>query len=132
MLLFLSFFLSFSLFASEAIFDKKCLSCHTKMLSKSETLKNIKKLKAPPMLEVANRVKNAIKVTNNDEDLHKFVVVSFIKNYVKYPDIMSGFCTPMAYEKFDVMPSLKDKISEQDLDSVANWIYDFYEGKEFK
>ena len=84
------------------------------------------------MVEVANRVKNAIKVKNNDEDLHKFVVVSFIKNYVKYPDIMSGFCRPMAYEKFDVMPSLKDKISEKDLDSVANWVYDFYEGKEFK
>ena len=48
-LLFLT--LSLSLFASEEIFNKKCASCHVKMISKAQTLKNIKKLKNhyPPL-----------------------------------------------------------------------------------
>jgi hypothetical protein len=40
-------------------------------------------------------------------------------------------CTGVALEKFGLMPSLKGKISEEELNAVAAWVYDYYVGKKF-
>lgn len=38
-----------------AVYEKKCASCHLENISKVEFIKNISKMKAPPMGEVANQ-----------------------------------------------------------------------------
>lgn len=116
----------------EKVFDKDCASCHVKMITAQETKKVFKALKAPPMIEVSGQLKKNIKIVDDiDDEIHRAVVIAFIKDYVIYPHLDKSMCHAMALEKFGLMPSLKDKISEEELNAVAAWVYDFYVGKKF-
>ncbi len=116
----------------EKVFEKVCASCHIKMITKEETKKIFSTVKAPPMVEVSNQLKNNIKIVDDiDDDMHRAVVIAFIKDYVIYPHMDKAMCDAMALEKFDLMPSLKGKMSEEELNAVAAWVYDFYIGKTF-
>jgi len=116
----------------EKVFEQKCASCHIKMISKEELLKKIKTVKAPPMVEVSSQLKNNIKIVDDlDDEIHRAVVIAFIKDYVIYPHLDKSMCQAMALDKFGLMPSLKGKISEEELNAVAAWVYDYYQGKKF-
>ncbi|MEA1919503.1 MAG: c-type cytochrome [Campylobacterota bacterium] len=123
-----------SIIANEGyeVYKQKCQQCHIEMISKSETKKRFANLKAPPMIEVANQLKNNIIIKDDDEDVHRQVVVAFIKEYIDNPDLQYTMCHPMAIDKFGIMPSLKGQLSDKEKQVVAEWIYDRYEGKEFK
>jgi hypothetical protein len=114
------------------VYKTKCASCHVETISKAEFVKNISKMKAPPMLEVANQLKSHILVKDGDEDIHRQLVVLFIKNYIDNPNLDYSLCNPGAIERFGVMPSQKNKIGEEEKQAVAEWIYDRYDGVEFK
>ena len=121
--MFLAFSFSVSLFGGgQEIYQKNCASCHVKILSESYVLKHIKELKAPPMIEVIQNIKSELKI--EDEDIERKVTLAFIREYIKYPDMMGGFCSPFVYDIFGEMPSLKDKISQDNIDEVTNWIMD--------
>ncbi len=127
--------LGYSLFASEAgeqVYEKHCAKCHIKEITKAQTLKRLNTLKAPPMIEVSNRLKEQIIIKSNDEDIHRGVVIAFVKHYIENPDMMIGMCNPAAFDKFDEMPSLKGKLTEEEKQAVAQWLYDYYEDKKFK
>lgn len=115
-----------------SVYQKQCASCHIEALSKSETKKRFSTLKAPPMIEVSNRLKENIIIADEDEDVKRRVVIAFIKEYVQNPDLLYSMCHPMAIEKFGEMPSLKGKITPEELDAVAAWVYDHFEGKRFE
>lgn len=116
----------------EKIFDAKCASCHVKLISKEETLKRIKQMKAPPMIEVSHQLKSNIKITEDiDNEIHRAVVVAFIKDYVINPHLDKSMCNGGALDRFGLMPSQKGKISDEELDTVAQWVYDYYESKRF-
>jgi hypothetical protein len=116
----------------EKVFEKVCASCHIKMITKEETKKIFKSVKAPPMVEVSSQLKNNIKIVDDiDDDIHRAVVIAFIKDYVIYPHMDKAMCDAMALEKFDLMPSLKGTMSEEELNAVAAWVYDYYVGKKF-
>lgn len=116
----------------EQVFEKMCVSCHVKMISQEETKKVFKTLKAPPMIEVSRQLKNNIKIVEDiDDEIHRAVVIAFIKDYVIYPHLDKSMCQAMALEKFGLMPSQKGKLSEGELNAVAAWVYDYYQGKKF-
>ena len=116
----------------EEVFDKKCSQCHIKMIKKKELKKIFKTVKAPPMVEVSKQLKKNIKIVEDiDDEIHRAVVIAFIKDYVIYPDLDKSMCEAMALEKFNLMPSQKGKLSEEELNAVAAWVYDYYQGKEF-
>ena len=116
----------------EKVFDRACASCHIKTITKAETMKIFKTLKAPPMIEVSTQLKANIKIVNDlDDEIHRAVVIAFIKDYVVYPHLDKAMCEAMALEKFNLMPSLKGKLSEEELNAVAAWTYDYYIGKKF-
>ena len=116
----------------EKVFDKVCASCHVKMITSSETKKIFKTLKAPPMVEVSGQLKKNIKIVEDiDDEIHRAVVIAFIKDYVMYPHLDKSMCQAMALERFDLMPSQKGKLSEAELNAVSTWVYDFYVGKKF-
>jgi len=116
----------------EKVFDKVCASCHIKMITAEETKKVFKTLKAPPMVEVSGQLKKNIKIIEDiDDEIHRAVVIAFIKDYVMYPHLDKSMCQAMALERFDLMPSMKGKLSEDELNAVAEWVYDFYVGKKF-
>jgi cytochrome c len=126
-------FLTASLFGANGykVYQENCKSCHIEMISKTETLKIFKTLKAPPMVEVSKQLKNNIMIGDDDEDVHRFTVVSFIKAYVKKPSLDYSMCNPGAIERFGIMPA-QSQLSEEERQAVAEWIYDRYEGVEFK
>ncbi len=116
----------------EKVFDKACASCHIKMISKPELMKIFKTVKAPPMIEVSSQLKDNIKIVEDiDDEIHRAVVIAFIKDYVLYPDLDKSMCTGAALDRFGVMPSQKGSLSEEELNAVATWVYDYYQGKKF-
>lgn len=113
------------------VYKKKCMQCHVEMMEKSDVLKNIHKLKAPPMIEVSNRLKENIIIKEEDEDVKRRVIIAFIKDYIENPSVQYSMCHPIAIEKFGIMPSLKGKLSDKERQAVAEWIHDRYEGVTF-
>ncbi|MCW9026574.1 MAG: cytochrome c [Thiovulaceae bacterium] len=114
------------------VYKDKCSSCHVEMLGKKQTLNNLDKLKAPPMIEVSNRLKENIIIKDDDEDIHRYLVILFIKDYIINPNLDHFMCHTGAMERFGTMPSLKGKISDDERQAVSEWIYDRYEDVEFK
>ena len=113
------------------VYKDNCMKCHAEMMTKAEALKSFKTLKAPPMVEVSNKLKNNIHTNDDDIDVKRRVVIAFIKDYIDNPSVQYSMCEPMAIEKFGIMPSLKGKLNERQKEAVAQWIYDRYEGKTF-
>ena len=125
-----------SLFAvdGQKVFQENCTACHIGMISKADFMKQFKDVKAPPMVEISNRLRNTIQINaknENEEDIHRFAVISYIKEYLKHPSFNYYMCNDSAISRFDVMPA-QDHLSEDELQAVAEWIYDYFEDKEFK
>ena len=102
------------------------------MIGKDKALRNLGKLKAPPMVEVSNRLKENIMIKDEEDDLHRYVVILFIKDYIINPKLDNSMCHAGALEHFGTMKSLKGKITDAERQAVAEWVYDRYENVEFK
>ncbi|MDP3265644.1 MAG: c-type cytochrome [Sulfuricurvum sp.] len=113
------------------VYKDNCMKCHAEMMTKADVMKSFKSLKAPPMIEVANKIKGNIHIVDEDADIKRRVVIAFIKDYIDNPSIQYSMCDPMALEKFGVMPSLKGKLNEAQKQAVSEWVYDRYEGNTF-
>lgn len=125
--------ISLSLCAADGyrIYQNNCMKCHVEMMEKQDVLKNINTLKAPPMVEVANRLRENIIIADEDKDVKRRVTIAFIKDYIENPSVQYSMCHPMAIEKFGIMPSLKGKLTEDQKQAVAEWIIDRYYGVKF-
>jgi hypothetical protein len=128
-----SILLASSLFAVDGygVYKKHCMQCHVELMKKEDVLKNISKLKAPPMVEVSNRLKENIKTVDEEEDVDRHLFILFVKDYITNPKLDFSMCHPGAIEKFGTMPSLKGQITEKEARAVAEWLYDRYEDIEF-
>lgn len=128
------FLASFNLSAADgySVYQKHCIRCHAELMEKKEVLQVMHTLKAPPMNEVANRLRENIVITDDDDDVKRRVTVAFIKDYIEHPSVQYSMCHPMAIEKFGIMPSLKGKLSENERQAVAEWIIDRYSGIAFQ
>ena len=114
------------------VYKTKCMSCHIELISKAEVMKNMNKLKAPPMVEVSSRLKENIKTTDEEDDVDRHLFILFVKDYILHPNLDFSMCNAGALEKFGTMPSLKGELSAEEADAVAIWLYDRYEDIEFK
>lgn len=129
-------FLGASLFAADGykVYQETCKACHVEMIAKEEALKVFNTLKAPPMVEVSNQLKSTIIIKGakaDDEDIHRFVTIAFIKQYLQKPSLDYFMCNVGAVDRFGVMPA-QSHLSEEERQAVAEWIYDRYEDVEFK
>ena len=129
--------LSASTFASNDtqgydVYKNKCSSCHAEDMNRTEVLKNIHTIKAPPMLEIANRLKDNVITADEDEDVKRQLIIAFVKEYIDNPSLDYSMCDAMALEKFGVMPSQKGKLSDKEKQAVSEWLLDRFEGMEFK
>jgi hypothetical protein len=118
---------SFSLFASEALFDKYCVGCHFKQQITFEQMKAQREhIKAPPISVVMERMKAFIVVKVDDEDVQKAVITAFMKDYILEPSIDKGICHVNCYVQFGTMPSQKGKVPPKELEKIVSWVYDNY------
>jgi len=114
------------------VFEKKCLSCHkpfidmstlkVNFLDKNNTLLN---LKAPTLNQLSYRLKQRIGDPRGDNDMHRMEVIAFMSDYVLHPDRDKSVCLDDVMKHFKTMPSLKGKITEDELDEVGEYLYDF-------
>lgn len=114
------------------VYKQKCQICHEERLTKKEALAAMKTLKAPPMNEVSARLKENILIKEKDEDVNRELILTFMRDYIVNPSIEKSMCHMGALDNFGVMPSQKDKLDNDELHAVTQWIYDHYAGKVFK
>jgi hypothetical protein len=81
-------------------------------------------MKAPPMDAVMFHINLVIQQKNEVKD--------FIVDYVQYPDVSKSVCESNKVQSYGVMPSLKGKISEKDLATIADHMIANYPSPEFK
>ena len=117
----------------EKIFENKCMECHEKSMPIPLLMKNFieennktLKLKAPTGNEISFRLKQQI---GNKEDLefHLPQTNDFLKDYLYNPDLSKTICLQGVIRHFKVMPSMKGKITEREIEDVNYFLY-FLEG----
>lgn len=106
----------------EALFKAKCSSCHVS--SKPE---DMSKLLAPPIMGVMMHLKKGIE--GKDEAEKRKNTIAFIIDYVQNPSAEKSFMEPHAIERFEVMPSQKENVTPEELDIIANYLYDNFPSK---
>jgi hypothetical protein len=114
------------------LFEKQCMSCHTPFISMSKLKKNfldhnntLLNLKAPTLNQLSYRLKQRIGDPKGDNDLHRMEVTAFMSDYVYTPDKDKSVCLEDVLQHFKTMPSLKGKVTEDELEEIGTYLYDF-------
>jgi len=105
----------------EELVKKNCASCHSLGVPTPE---QIQSFKAPAMEAVLFHVKPA---QDNDNEKTK----AFIIDYAQNPKIKKSVCESNKVAKFGVMPSLKGKVSPEDLSTIADYLIKTYPTPKF-
>ena len=142
--------LSVWLYASsgEALYKAKCAMCHKmkalmsqeemqtmrskmqhatkeeRMAMREMMMQKMKKsgMRAPAMPMVSMRLKMML-----GHDKEKFV--AFVDDYIQNPSREKGFCMPMAYKRFGVMPPIGKSMTQEQRREVAVWLYENFKGE---
>lgn len=91
----------------EALFQKKCASCHT-----MTRLQDKSNLIAPPVMGLMYHMSENFK--NKEE------IVQHINSFVMNPTEEKAVCRSV--RRFGLMPSQKGLLSEDELNSIAQWM----------
>ena len=117
----------------EKIFETKCMECHEKSMPIPLLMKNFieennktLKLKAPTGNEISFRLKQQIG-SRDDMEFHLHQTNDFLKDYLYNPDLSKTICLEGVIRHFKVMPSMKGKITEEEIEEVNHFLY-FLEG----
>ena len=116
----------------ETIYKNKCAACHEGYIPMGALKENFVefnntklKLKAPTLNQLSFRLKQKIGDPKGDEEIHMLEVVEFVKSYIIKPDKQKSICMDEVLEAFDIMPSMQGKITEEESEEVASYIYHF-------
>lgn len=115
----------------KVLFEKKCASCHTpyipmlKLKENFEHNNSILHLKAPTLNQLSYRLKKRIGDPKGDEEIHRMEVGAFVSDYVLHPDRDKSVCLDEVLQSFKTMPSLKGSVTEEELEEIATYLYDF-------
>ncbi len=116
------------------VYEKKCASCHKAFVPVEKLMKNFKEmnntmlhLKAPTLNQLSFRLKQQIGDPRGDEDIHRMEVSAFIADYLLYPDKDKSICMKDVINAFDTMPSMKGKISNEEIEAVSQYLYGYEE-----
>ena len=120
------------------LFEKHCVACHTPFIPMSKLKENfldhnntLLNLKAPTLNQLSYRLKQQVGDRHGDEDLHRMEVTTFMSDYVIHPDKDKSVCLDDVMQHFETMPSLKGKVSEQDLKTIAAYVMEKFPSPSF-
>lgn len=97
--------------SAEELANKKCGNCHLMGEITKEKLDN---MKAPPYWAIAKKAKEKYE---NDEDKVKYIV-----DYALNPSEDKMLFPKQTKEKFGVMPSQKEKVTEDEIKLISAYI----------
>ncbi len=119
----------------EKLFENKCTACHEKYLDVKLLMRNfiyednkLLNLKAPTGNEISYRLKSQIG-SREDIEFQIEEAIDFVIDYLYHPDKSKTICLPGVIRHFDTMPSMKGKITEDEISDVTFFLY-FLEGFE--
>jgi cytochrome c len=104
----------------EKLLKQKCSACHNLDLP-PQTFKDEK---APPMMAVAFHIKDFIKASSESDKIPK--AIDFVKDYVINPSASKSFCDKKSLETYGVMPSQKGKVTQDELEAIAEYMFEHY------
>ena len=109
----------------KALLQSRCAACHNLDIP-AETYPEEK---APPMMAVAFHIYDFIEVDTPAEKIP--ASIAFVKDYVFNPSIEKSFCDKKSLQDYGLMPSQKGKISEEELEAVAVYMFEYYNQENF-
>lgn len=105
------------------VFENKCVACHVKtppagmgQRGTPEHREAMMKMKAPPMMKVAMKVKMA--------HPKKETFVAFVTDYIENPSKEKVLCNSNAVDHFGLMPPVGKTMTTEERAKVAEWMYD--------
>jgi len=104
---------------AEVLFDAKCASCHSKIRPA-----DMSKVVAPALMGVMRHIK--MTYPNKDE------AVKFMVDYILEPTKEKAICMPKKIERFGLMPSQKDNVTEAELQTITSWMFDNFPPADFR
>jgi cytochrome c len=104
----------------QKLLEQKCSACHNLDLPP----KTYADEKAPPMMAVAFHIKDFIHATNESEKIPK--AIDFVKDYVVNPSASKSFCDKKSLQTYGVMPSQKGKVTQDELQAIAEYMFEHY------
>ena len=108
---------------AKKLLEQKCAICHNTDMP-PQTFEDEK---APPMMAVAFHVVNFIKT--NDESQRILKAKEFVNDYVINPSAKKSFCDKESLESYGVMPSQKGNITQDELEAVTAYIFEYFTQK---
>ena len=99
--------------SGEELFKVNCTSCHATAHQEDES-----KFVAPYIMGAVRHVKEKFDT--------KEAAVTFMVDYIQNPSKEKAACEPRSIERFGLMPSLKGAVSPEDLEKIANYVYNTY------
>jgi len=119
--------------AGEKVFEAKCNQCHRKSVDMQTLLKNFLvdgnktlNLLAPTGNQISYRLKSQIG-SKDDVEFQLEETADFLIEYLETPDKSNSICLEGVVKYFDTMPSMKGKITEEEIKKVNHFLY-FLEG----
>jgi len=124
--------LSLSADKGEDVYHKICSKCHQLYVPSDQLAKNffesnntLLKLKAPTISQISYRMKQKIGDPREDADIQKMEVSAFIADYIIYPNKQKSVLNPRIGKYFETMPSLKGKLTTEEIEAISNFVYDY-------
>ena len=124
--------LSLSADRGEDVYNHICAKCHQGYVPADELAKNffednntLLHLKAPTISQISYSMKQKIGDPMADDDIRRMEVSAFIADYIIYPDKQKSVLNPRIGKFFKTMPSLKGKLSTEDIEAISNFVYDY-------
>ncbi len=109
----------------EALLEVKCASCHNLDMPAQTFPEEV----APPMMAVAFHVYDFIQVNTPAEKTP--ASIAFVKDYVFNPTKKKSFCDQKSLDDYGLMPSQKGKLSEEELEAIAIYMFAHYNQENF-
>ena len=102
------------------LLKQKCSRCHNLDMPP----KTFADEKAPPMMAVSFHILDFIKAATPSDKLPN--AIEFVTDFVQNPSISKSFCDKESLKTYGLMPSLKGKVSEDEIRAIARYVFTHY------
>ena len=102
------------------LLKQKCSQCHNLDMPPH----TFEDEKAPPMMAVSFHILDFIKAATPAEKLPN--AIEFVTDFVQNPSVSKSFCDKTSLKTYGLMPSLKGKVSEDELRAIAEYVFTHY------
>ncbi len=102
------------------LLKQKCSRCHNLDIPP----KTFANEKAPPMMAVSFHILGFINAATPADKLPN--AIEFVTDFVQNPSISKSFCDKESLKTYGLMPSLKGKVSEDEIRAIARYVFTHY------